>query len=288
MTTAKNNEALEGEVLDRDHALATQEEVTELENQLADIDPAELRRRVALVQEIKRIIVEHTQPTDWLIMKAKGAKAKVAYLGADGAERLAMLLGASWDEPKRVREQREGHYIWIFSGHFRFGKRKIFAIGSCTSRDRFFSRRGGERIPENEVNERDVQMKAFSNWIRNGISRALGLRNLDAAYFGKPFWGAIPVVEFDSGGRGGTSKSQDADEKKKAGEMWDALMEFAEHDEEKAKAMLKKLTTFKGKDGDTVAGVDNVDFLTGRRLQVNYEKVMKEKAKRDGAGGGPQ
>lgn len=267
-------------------AIVTVEEHTELQRQLDEIDVAALERRVVVMEAVKKILVQHTQPTDWLLMTTKGSRGKVAYLGADGAERVAALLGITWTEPRMERLQREGSYIWQYDGHFALAGRAVFALGSCSSRDKFFGRKGGAFIAENDVSERDVQMKGFSNWIRNGISRLLGLRNLGEGFFGETFWKKIPVVEFEGGGQGGTSKTQTPDEKKKADECWEHILSEAGGNEAKAADMLAKATSFPGRetgpDGKPkmVPGLTNKEYLTGKRLDILYGRISDAKKKK--------
>ncbi len=270
-------------------ALATAEEFTDLQRQLDEGDVAALEKRVEIFAAINRILVKHTQPVDWLLMTTQGSRGKVAYLGADGAERIAALLGITWSTPKKERQQREGFYIWQFEGHFQMaGRGVVYALGSCSSRDKFFGRSGGEWKPENDVSERDVQMKGFSNWIRNGVSRLLGLRNLGEGFFGPEFWKQIPKVEFEGGGKGGSSKKQTPEEEKVARECWDFILGEAGGDEEKARENLAKGTAFEGRDGKPVPGLREWKALTGKRLQYLHERIMKAKAKKGKAAPAPE
>ena len=54
------------------------------------------------------------------------------------------------------------------------------------------------------------------------------------------------------------------------------LTTLAEGDESRVPFLLKEYTQFKGKEGNTVAGISDVNALKDKRLEVTYNKIMKE------------
>ncbi len=72
----------------------------------------------------------------------------------------------------------DGHYIYIWTATFKIGDVSFDAIGSASSKSRFFSTAHGEPIPPTEINEVNVMKAGFSNLLVNGVTRLLGLRGV--------------------------------------------------------------------------------------------------------------
>jgi hypothetical protein len=152
---------------------------------IADDDILSIARmaeqRIEAIKKIKQVALSVTNASDWTDQQDR------PYLQASGSEKVANLFDISWGfaTPEPVYEEdRDGHYTFTFRGWFRMGTRTIELEGSRSSRDPFFVQykyEGNARIEipvEDRNNKRDVRMAALTNFLGNGITRILGIRNL--------------------------------------------------------------------------------------------------------------
>lgn len=129
---------------------------------------------VSAVKKIKSCVLAVTTTGDWI---DEGGKP---YLMASGAEKIRPLFGMDWninDEPE-VEVDEAGHRTYKFHGVFTVAGKSISAIGSRSSRDPFFSRSHGNDVDPKKINMANVEKAAYTNCIGNGITRALGIRNI--------------------------------------------------------------------------------------------------------------
>jgi hypothetical protein len=129
------------------------------------------------MKQVLRLAVSQTRPSDWTDQNGK------PYLQATGAEKVAMLFGISsrivpqGESLYLKTEHSDGHYTIMYVGEFRFRNRTMEVVGSRSSSDPFFTRGGS--LPPSEIDLKDIQVAAYSNLMMNGITRILGIRNLD-------------------------------------------------------------------------------------------------------------
>jgi hypothetical protein len=122
------------------------------------------------VLAIKMRALKITNANDWVNFGDK------PFLQASGAEKLATLFGVSWRyiEPPKKQILKDGSYCYVCRGEFMLAGKKIEVIGTCTEKDKFFSR---GKAPE-EIDEASIMKKASANMVGRGITTILGLRNL--------------------------------------------------------------------------------------------------------------
>jgi len=136
-----------------------------------------VERRIDALKKIKNIALRLTNPNDWIDENGR------PYLQSSGAKKIARPFGISWrvEEPT-IEPQDEGHYLITFKGEFSLGGATIEAIGTRSSRDKFFTTRyknGNEiTLPASEVDKGDVKKSALTNLVGNGVTSILGLQNL--------------------------------------------------------------------------------------------------------------
>ena len=130
-------------------------------------------KRIDAIKKIKALALRVTNPRDWIDEQGK------PYLAVSGAEKVARLFGVSWriDEPDKETLE-DGHYQYTYKGLFTLGGQSIESIGTRSSKSPFFSRAHGKDIPANEIDSANVKKAALTNCIGNGITRVLGIRNL--------------------------------------------------------------------------------------------------------------
>ena len=135
-------------------------------------------RNELLARKIKTLALKQTNPKDWADMDGN------PYLQASGAEKIARLFGISWriceGYPQRddQKDDKGSYYVYTYKGEFEMGGKTIEVIGTCSQRDRFFGRKGGELKNESEIDVTNIIRKAMTNMEVNGITRMLGIRNL--------------------------------------------------------------------------------------------------------------
>lgn len=135
-------------------------------------------RNELLARKIKTLAIKQTNPKDWADMDGK------PYLQASGAEKIARLFGISWriceGYPQRddQKDDKGSYYVYTYKGEFEMCGKTIEVIGTCSQRDKFFGRKGGELKNESEIDVTNIIRKAMTNMEVNGITRMLGIRNL--------------------------------------------------------------------------------------------------------------
>ena len=237
-----------------------------------------IKKKIEVMKKLLDFVVSITFPSDWVRF---GASTNNAYLTSGGAERVARQIGITWNKYEVTKEQREGYYFYIFESMFKYENPKLDlkievpAMGTCSSKDKFFALRGNKYLPQEEVDEPSIMKKALSNMIRNGVCMLLGLKDMPKEAFPQNYWQSIPVVEFQSGKEGGQVELTQ-EEKERIKKLTEMIFEMCGQDKEKSRQYLKKITEFTGKDGEVVEGIDDPKKLRGKRLDITYGKVKKE------------
>ena len=138
-------------------------------------------RRIDAVIKIKQMALKVTNAKDWTDQGGN------PYLLVSGSEKIANLFNISWriDEPICETED-DGHFTFTYTGTFTIPGRSIGVSGSRSSKDPFFKKyewNNGVKTenPISAIDRRDVKMAAMTNLLGNGITRLLGIRNLNYA-----------------------------------------------------------------------------------------------------------
>lgn len=171
------------------HLITMPNEETELvvSDKSLELIVAEAEKRVAVLKKILGVAIKRTNPTDWVDQNGK------PYLGASGCEKVAPLFGLKMEGVVSERSERDDekgkYYFYTFMGRFYWAGGDIEAIGTCSSRDKFFgwqsAKKEGDKITEpagykplHDIDETNIKKAAYSNLIVNGVTRALGIRSL--------------------------------------------------------------------------------------------------------------
>lgn len=142
---------------------------------------AEAERKVALLQKVLTVAIKATNPRDWIDQAGKPSPT------ASACEKIGGVFGIKMElpiPPEGKREERSddkgSYYTYTFTAKFMLGARYIYAIGSGSSRDKFFSWNSADRTWKelSEFDESNIRKSAYSNLVLNGITRLLGIRNL--------------------------------------------------------------------------------------------------------------
>lgn len=137
---------------------------------------AAANRRIAQLDQIVTLSLKRTNVNDWVDQQGK------PYLVCSGAEKIARLFGVCWTNIKSEKiissDETGQFYFYEFSGEFRLGRDMIYAVGTCSQKDAFFSKTKEGTKPLSEIDETNIRKAAYSNMVVNGVSRILGIRNL--------------------------------------------------------------------------------------------------------------
>lgn len=196
-------------------------------------------KRSALLKRFQELSLQHTNKHDWIDMQGK------PYLTASGAEKIARLFGVKIHSVnyRKVHSQddRGDFYIYEYTGVAELASKfdSLEAVGTCTSRDQFFAKKGGEFKRLSEIDESNIMKAAYSNFLVNAITRLLGIRNLTWEQVEKGSGlkkSDAAKVEYQNGGKVGAYLISDAQAKRLY-----AIAKSVKIPEEKIKEHLKKL-----------------------------------------------
>lgn len=229
------------------------------------IEIAEKAEKMVLAQrKIINAALSITNPQDWIDFNGK------PYLELGGAEKIAKTFGISWDAPKmEIEFIQDGHYNIRFSGHIYDERRSIYVIGGTSSRNKFFAGASQDK-PVDDIDRNEVIKKALTNWMNNGIKRIMGIRNLTWEEVER-----ITGIKRDDTSQVRFKTGDQATERLRT-DVWDMLMQMADGDEKRAKAMLSKATEFSDKEtGEVVKGKTDISKVSSKQLEVVNDIVTK-------------
>jgi len=135
-------------------------------------------KQVAVLDKVLAIAVKRTNKFDWIDQNGK------PYLTASGCEKLLTLFGISILAPSyqkiTSKDEKGEYYYFVHTAQFRFHNIVVSAIGTRSSRDKFFAWDSKERAfsPLYEIDEVNILKSAYTNMIQNGIKSILGIRSL--------------------------------------------------------------------------------------------------------------
>ena len=134
------------------------------------------------LEKLKKYALTLTKPKDWCLF------GETLHMTVQAAEDVAAKVGISWPSvdgngSDLIKKEKitiaNGHYAYIYTAEFWWFGRRITAQGKAASNKPFFSTRGGQALPADEVDEPNVMQSAYSNLIINGVRRVTGLHNVD-------------------------------------------------------------------------------------------------------------
>lgn len=185
-------------------------------------DLSALEKRIesglAAYQRILGMAIKYTHAGDWADLGGK------PYLMSQGAERIARPFGVWVSKPVIWREDRDdakGKY-YIYFCQATVGSKLLDASldieGSCDSRDKFFATstayENGQKVtivkPIEDVSEKDIRKKAYTNMFVNGVTRLLGMRQLQWSFLEANGIKKDQIAKVEYGGKGATDTITEA------------------------------------------------------------------------------
>lgn len=228
--------------------------------------------RSALLEKLTKVALSRTGPQDWIDIDG------TPYLMESGAAKIARQFGISFtdvrDEKTVAHDDKGEYYLWTVRGKVGFigSGETIEAIGTCSSRDKFFSTAHGKDLPLSEIDEGTIRKAAWTNAFVNGVKRLLGLGGLtwdDLAQYGlKP--SAERRVKH-------TGREPLTDEQRqRARQIGEYLLAKHNGNKEAAANELKMLTTFSVTENGkkkTIQGKTSVSELTGKQVDRLWNEL---------------
>lgn len=162
-------------------------------------------RRIANLQKVISLALRITNQNDWIDFQGK------PYLNSSGSQKIARLFGVCWREMKTekvISSDEKGQFYFYKTVALFYLKGKndlVEATGTCSSKDPFFAKVGGEYKPVSEIDETNILKSSVTNCISNGITSLLGLKNLtwEQIKAGGISQNGTSKVNYASGGAGG-------------------------------------------------------------------------------------
>jgi len=240
-------------------------------------------RRIEKIQKMTILSLKVTNHQDWVDQNGK------PYLMGSGAEKVARLWGIKIHDVQSRKinssDDKGNFYFYEYTGIVELpgGRDSIHAVGTCSCKDQFFAATTVESVDEegkvtrvkalkplSEVDETNIMKSAYTNFLVNGITRLLGIRNLtyDQLKEAGIATDRIGKVEYRNSemSEGGKTKKD---------ECWQKLLAIAGGDEKGAKAKLQEMTAFTGKDGNQVPGKNDINRLSEKQIEILHGKLAK-------------
>jgi hypothetical protein len=255
------------------------EEVLSIPNDYDDILNIALSR-VDQVKKLKEVAIKMTNYNDWINMGDK------PYLVGAGAEKIGRMFGVKITDTKYKKEvstdENGSFYFYVYTGIAKLANDidGIECVGTCSSKDSFFAKSGGEFKKISEVDETNIMKSAYTNMLQNGITRLLGLRNMTWEEL-KP--AGIEKTKTSSVNYDKTVEVEGDDVKKakeeKIEKIKNMILEMCGNDLTSSKEKLLKYTSFIGKDGKEVKGIESTNLMKNwkfQRVTIIYTSVKKD------------
>ncbi len=249
----------------------------------ADAAIALLDARERVARKLREVAIRRTQASDWVDQDGK------PHLQAVGVERQRSLFGVSVmrtaADDKTWDTAEDGTRFYTWTANVKATMRDPLtgvdmtqeAVGSCTSRDKFLGKKGGEYKPWDEVDDYSVHSKAVTRGERNAVLRLLGLRgitwdDLAAARIvrGAPGMATVTHATGKEGG-GAVDPSTEAQHK--------AIKDLATRLGENMKAVWQRVGIARPKTFGEMSAVDAGKVIAG--LQAIEREMNEEAAKRE-------
>jgi len=240
-------------------------------------------KRSKALDKVKEIALQSTKNNDWICQKDS------PYLMESGAGKIRLRFGLKvWDvqtndTPIYLTDENGQYYYFKTTGKVGFNEQEyIDAIGTCSSRDKFFAKSGDNLIELKDVDMTNICKKSYTNFFVNGVTRFVGIRNLtweelrthgiDKA--------KIVTVEYKSGKK---SSKWEGNHKSLAKRIGDFILADCDGDKKLASQKLKELTSFK-KGDKLIPGKTHIKNLSGIQIEILFKKLQDKIRKFENAG----
>jgi len=258
-------------------------------HQIAAVDIEDLESIVGRMEKYvnffdraRKLCIRMTNKNDW---SDQGGKP---YMEATGASKIAGCLGVQVVDTtashRAVTDDRGSYTIYETRGRGIWNNNAAIEVGIATTRDDFFAKRKQDgkiiTLPESEVDTPSVIKKSHTNMMNRLIKRLAGLsftwEEIEQFSEGRITRESVASrVGFQKGNRGGRTDQPSAQDIDRQNKLREAILRIVGGNQHKAKEWLIRATTFKGRDGQMVAGIQQISQLRGKRLEIALDKALK-------------
>ena len=194
-------------------------------------------KRVAALKTLRLASIRATNNHDWVDQSGN------PYLQASGGQKIAPLWGIGWQiigHSKTVSSDADS-YIWTTILRLTDPTGRIVeAIGTLSSKDDLFAKRGDTYLPMSEVDEPSIKKASATNCLARGISEMVGLRNITWEELAEH---GITRDKTHKVNRT-TASEPTAEDGEHKQELWNMLLEISGGDTKSAKQLLLETTAF--------------------------------------------
>ncbi len=239
-----------------------------------------IAKRGALFDSLLDVALKSTHAHDWIDESGK------PYLQASGAEKVARRFGIVVFDTSSEREEFEDeggkYYMFTVTGKIGFNQNEfIQVIGTCTTRDKFFCRKGGAFKKLQDIDISSVKKKAYTNFMNTGIQKLVGLRNLT--------WESLAKYGIGKGGKQQVQRKTEKTDVPKI-PMWTAVQQgksylFAKSGRHFGAGFLEKLGFKKSQKQEGIYWLEYSEELNSKLLTeyTENDKLIKEQEVSNGA-----
>ena len=243
--------------------------------------------RASLWKALRKKALQQTSNEDWTVMGDKpywqrGAVSAIfSFLGCEVRDLKKLPRESDTDKTGRL------DYYYSTTGKMDWNGKTVEEIGMASTRDQFFAQRTNKEtkekylLPLEEIDLQDVDKKSITNLYSRLLARifkAPSLAELKDA-------GINPgsKVTYSTGSQGGSTDT--ADTKNLRTELGNTILAIGKITNEEGPAILKRLTSFPGKDGGKdFPGYDSLNKVSEKMLQKTLSKAKDElKAQQEGS-----
>jgi hypothetical protein len=209
----------------KDLALTRVDQDVDPEHFLAVMESkAKMALRVRAAMEA--VVFGQTYAGDWTIQGDK------ACLSSAGAERIARQFQIQYEEVKWTKEEFQTDagpaYRYVYEGYASMGGKRLYVIGSYSTRDKFLGYANSEWRPIEDINESHIRSAAYHVFMGNALKALIGMRGIPVAEFNRIMKGLgqdVPKQEVQRGRgtQGGAADPKEGQHKKELAEICMAI-----------------------------------------------------------------
>ena len=223
---------------------------------------------------IRIVAIRLTNVNDWVNEDGK------PFLQWTGASKIARGFGVCYDNPvfssERISDDKGEYIVYTCAANVQWNGQTVPEIGTGSTRDAFFGKRGGEFLPLSEIDLNNVKKKALTNFLNRGLKSLLGLsytwEEIEQITEGKISRQLCTSVKHSKGTQGGKTDSPETGKKRE--ELWKMLKDICMNDEAMAKQELVKLTQYEYK-GKQIPGKDDINRVSEKQVDYLMPNIRK-------------
>lgn len=247
---------------------------------------AKAAAHLQMFERLRDVALKMTRPSDWHYFGDRPWPQRSACEKIARAFGLNIKVNRTDDGVPYVKkfsqDEKGAYYLITVSGAISGPWGEIEAFGTTSSRDLFFAADGkdteGNVIykPFFEINEGNIAMAAYTNFVANAVMRYTGISGFTKADLDKVYGeGAVKGHTYAESKPKKTAEDV-SDRSEKMKRLASLCMVMGEGVESEAAILCEAMSSFTAKDGKLVPGKRSPRDLTDGRLAVTLQTAEKE------------